>query len=73
MSKEIHAFLTETVACFLRGRAKDLSALLYMANVLLHSIQIIHAFIFRVTNALDNNFHIRTGQNLDIIEVLFIH
>jgi len=24
--KEIHAILTETLACFLRGRAKDLSA-----------------------------------------------
>jgi len=24
--KEIHAFLTETLACFLPGRAKDLSA-----------------------------------------------
>jgi len=27
--KEIHAFLTETLACFLPGSAKDLSALLY--------------------------------------------
>jgi len=27
--KEIHAILTETVACFLPGRAKDLSAPLY--------------------------------------------
>jgi len=27
--KEIHAILTETLACFLPGRAKDLSALLY--------------------------------------------
>jgi hypothetical protein len=26
--KEIHAILTETLACFLRGQAKDLSALL---------------------------------------------
>jgi len=26
--KEIHAILTETLACFLPGRAKDLSALL---------------------------------------------
>ena len=27
--KEIHAILTETLVCFLSGRAKDLSALLY--------------------------------------------
>ena len=27
--KEIHAILTETLACFLSGRAKDLSAPLY--------------------------------------------
>jgi len=27
--KEIHAILTETLACFLPGRAKDLSATLY--------------------------------------------
>ena len=31
--KEIHAILTETLACFLPGRAKDLSAPLY--NVVL--------------------------------------
>ena len=29
-SNEIHAILTETLACFLPGRAKDLSALLYI-------------------------------------------
>jgi len=28
--KEIHAILTETLACFLPGRAKDLSAPLYV-------------------------------------------
>jgi len=28
--KEIHAILTETIACFLPGRAKDLSAPLYV-------------------------------------------
>jgi len=44
-----------------------------MANVPLHSIQIMHAFIFRFTNALDNNFNIRIGQHLDTIKVLFIH
>jgi len=27
--KEIHAILTETLTCFLPGRAKDLSAILY--------------------------------------------
>jgi len=27
---EIHAILTETLACFLSGQAKDLSALLYV-------------------------------------------
>ena len=31
--KEIHAILTETLACFLPGRAKDLSAPLYVRNV----------------------------------------
>ena len=30
--KEIHAILTETLACFLYGRAKDLSAPLYYIN-----------------------------------------
>jgi len=29
--KEIHAILTETLACYLPGRAKDLSAPLYVA------------------------------------------
>ena len=28
--KEIHSILTETLACFLPGRAKDLSAALYI-------------------------------------------
>ena len=31
--KEIHAILTETLACFLPGRAKDLSAPLYIERV----------------------------------------
>ena len=31
--KEIHAILTETLACFLRGRAKDLSASLYIPKL----------------------------------------
>jgi len=31
--KEIHAILTETVACFLPGQAKDLSALLIFINL----------------------------------------
>ena len=30
--KEIHAILTETLACFLPGRAKDLSALMYIRH-----------------------------------------
>ena len=34
--KEIDAILTETLACFLPGRAKDLSAPLYVTS-LLHS------------------------------------
>ena len=35
--KEIHAILTETLACFLPGRAKDLLALLYVSyfNIIL--------------------------------------
>ena len=32
--KEIHGILTETLACFLPGRAKDLSASLYKLAVL---------------------------------------
>jgi len=32
--KEIHAILTETLACFLPGRAKDLSAYLYVFALL---------------------------------------
>ena len=31
--KEIHAILTETLACFLPGRAKDLSAPLYKRSI----------------------------------------
>ena len=31
--KEIHAILTETLACFLLGRAKDVSAPLYWAQI----------------------------------------
>ena len=31
--KEIHAILTETLACFVPGRAKDLSAQLYKLSV----------------------------------------
>jgi len=31
--KEIHAILTETLACFLPGRAKDLSAAPYVLGV----------------------------------------
>jgi len=30
--KEIHAIVTETLACFLPGRPKDLSAPLYLKN-----------------------------------------
>jgi len=30
--KEIHSILTETLACFLPGRAKDLSAPLYLCT-----------------------------------------
>jgi len=30
--KEIHAILTETLACFLPGRAKDLSTPMYKCN-----------------------------------------
>ena len=36
--KEIHAILTETLACFLPVRAKDLSALLYLFIYLSHYI-----------------------------------
>jgi hypothetical protein len=32
--KEIHAILTETLSCFLPGRAKDLSALMYKFLIL---------------------------------------
>jgi len=31
--KEIHAILTETLACFLPGRAKELSAPLYIDSI----------------------------------------
>ena len=36
--KEIHAILTETLACFLPGRAKDLSAPLYKMFVQMSEI-----------------------------------
>jgi hypothetical protein len=35
--KKIHAILTETLTCFLPGRAKDLSALLYGAVTQKHT------------------------------------
>ena len=31
--KEIHAILTETLACFLPGRSKDLSASMYVGDI----------------------------------------
>jgi len=37
--KEIHSILTETLACFLPGRTKDLSASLYKIGENLLSIQ----------------------------------
>ena len=40
--KEIHAILTETFACFLPGRAKDLSAPLYN-NFLLYGAHTLHS------------------------------
>ena len=40
--KEIHAILTETLACFLPGQAKDLSAPLY-------SVLFIYLFIYLLT------------------------
>jgi len=36
--KEINAMLTETLACFLPGRAKDLSAPLYFVTAVLRKI-----------------------------------
>jgi len=36
--KEIHAILTETTACFLPCRAKDLSALLYASSTYLTTV-----------------------------------
>jgi len=38
--KEIHAILTETLACFIPGRAKDLLTPLYVTINKLHSINI---------------------------------
>jgi len=38
--KEIHAILREILACFLPGRAKDLSAPLYVAKVFLSFLSI---------------------------------
>jgi len=39
--KEIHAILTETLACFLPGRAKDLSAALYYIRQLNASVAVL--------------------------------
>jgi len=33
VTKEIHAILSETLACFLPGRAKELSVPLYLYNI----------------------------------------
>jgi len=44
--KKIHAFLTETLACFLPCRAKDLSVLLYKRFRLLGS-DTFHAVVYR--------------------------
>jgi hypothetical protein len=38
--KEIHAILTETLVCFLPGRAKDLSAPLYFPCLAQHYKQL---------------------------------
>jgi len=42
---QIHAILTETLACFLSGRAKDLSAPLYLTNELVPWIRVIQKVI----------------------------
>jgi len=39
-AEEIHAILTETLACFLRGRAKNLSAPLYNTDELVTAVNI---------------------------------
>ena len=52
--KEIHAILTETVACFLPGRAKDLSASLYVVQVLLYFLSVCNlvGFVYEGYNAI---------------------
>ena len=45
--KEIHAILTETLACFLPGRAKDLSAPLYWYTKIHYWPSIIFTFVSR--------------------------
>ena len=46
--KEIHAILTETFACFLHGRAKDLSAPLYMLNRFADSSQAVNKPVLHI-------------------------
>ena len=51
--KEIQAILTETLACFLRGRAKDFSAPLYVQSVRCHKLEL-RNFNFIVIMELQN-------------------
>ena len=48
--KEIDAILTETLACFLPGRAKDLSAPLYIC-ILLNSLLQFQRYFIMVRNS----------------------
>jgi len=49
--KEIYAILTVTLVCFLPGRAKDLSAILYLAYTIINMTDIkIHYILQKQTN-----------------------
>ena len=62
--KEIHDILTETLACFLPGRAKDLSATLYFQFNILHAIRVtpfnIHMFATSTRSKLSTDTDTRT-------------
>ena len=63
--KEIHAILTETIACFLPGRAKDLPALLYKS-----SLSIVNTS--RLKDTIMQNFKRKTGSSSGASDTCFI-
>ena len=58
--KEIHAILTETLACFLPDRAKDISAPLYLSDGILNTF--LRRRILKVANISEPNAKNERGR-----------